>query len=287
MEILEAIFLGAVQGLAEFFPVSSSGLIFLLGQRMGVSGETLPLLALFLHAGTMFAVPVVLERDTRRLGRDFRSAAGDSLTNARIFMTGSPEKYRSPARTTYRKLSVMLFFAALVAGGTGIVVLGPARRISGSALYTGIGFILSGVFMLVLSRVRPEQIRIKEIPLRRSIMIGVAGGAAVIPGLSFSGLVTGAGILSGLGLKASIRFSYLLMIPCTAGALVFGLIRCGQRGLLTGSFFAGAVPGAAAAFFIGMMMLRRAQAAVRRHGFIGFAAFSFAVGGVAAALYLL
>lgn len=286
MEILEAVLLGAVQGLAEFFPISSSGLIFLLGQRLGIPADALPLFALFLHAGTMFAVPVVLEHDARRLGRDFRSAAADGLTNARIFITGSTEKYKSPVRTTYRKLSILLFLATLFAGALGLVLLVPSVRISGSSLYTGVGFILNGIFMLILSRIRMEQIRIKEIPLRYSLLIGAAGGAAVIPGLSFVGLVCGAGILSGLSLKAALRFSYLLSASCAAGALLFGLVYYGRQGALTGSFFAGALPGAAAAFFIGMLLLRRAQAAVRRHGFLRFAVLSFAAGGIAAVLYL-
>lgn len=278
MEILWVCVLGALQGILEFLPISSSGILFLLEKRIGIADEALPLMNLFLHAGTAFAVLVVLSRDAGRCLSEFGRAASGALTNVRIFITGSPEKYLKPAHTTYGHLSVMIFYAALCAGGCGLSLSYIARGISGSVLYTGIGFILNGILLLVLARVRIKPSRIKDVPLGRGVFIGAAGGAAIIPGVSWGGLTEGAAVLSGLGLKAAIRFSYLLSVPAAFGGLILELISTVRSGNLTPGFFAAAVSGSAVSFLVGAFMLRRAQQFLRRRGFMPFAVLSLAVG---------
>ena len=212
--------------------------------------------------------------------RDIRSNAALYLRASR---SGEEPRYARIVTTTYRRLVVMTLSSALMTALIGLILWKAAARVSGSLLYTGAGFILTGVILLVMSMIRPQGKVVKEIPLRSAFWTGIVQGFSVLPGLSRSAVTISSSILSGFRAKSAIRFSYLISVPVVLGAFLAGLISGIGAGTINGHFLMTAIPGAISAALTGMLVIRRMLKLTRRAGSRPFAFLSFVFGVIAVA----
>lgn len=249
MSIIEAIILGAVQGLTEFLPVSSSGHLVLLQKLFGISEGAL-LFDTLVHVGTLLAVFIVLWDDIWELLKKPIQAKTGFLIIA-----------------TIPTVIVALLFKDLI------------ESAFASARFLGFAFLLTGAALFVSERLFRRQGVIREyMGIPDVFIIGIMQAIAIIPGVSRSGF-TLAGALSlkvNRGIAAS--FSFLLSIPAILGALVLQLkdMIGGESGGSVGAapLIAGMLTASIVGFFSVKLMLK----IVKEHSLIGFAVYVVCLG---------
>lgn len=199
MEIWQAIILGAVQGFAEFLPVSSSGHLILIQRWLGVSEGGL-FFDVMLHIGTLIPVFIVFFKDIIGL-------------------------FKKP----FNKM-LMLIIATIPAMLTGLL-LGDVVE---GAFYGGdllAACLLALTFVLTATELFVSEIvskkRQSELPLgyKNALAMGVAQSIAIVPGLSRSGTVISAGCYTGLNRKENANFTFLMSIPVILGAALLSGIK--------------------------------------------------------------
>lgn len=201
--MFEQFVLGAIQGIAEWLPISSEGLIFLVKTNFFNTGESLMNIAqqaLFLHFGTFLAALIYFRKDVLILSK--------TLIN-----------YKSASCENKKEL-VFIIVATLISGFFGFYLLLIADN---NFNYTSniINFTI-GILLLITAffQIKAKNIgirNIKDLKKRDGIILGIAQGFAVLPGLSRSGLTISALLLRKFGNKESLRLSFLLSMPIVLG----------------------------------------------------------------------
>lgn len=206
MDILEAIILGLVQGLTEFIPVSSSGHLVLLHSVFGWQGNGLAF-DVALHIGTLLALFIYFYSDIRLL-------IGGIL-----------------GRNEYKRLAWLIAAATIPAVIVGIVIQDMAESSFRSVTLVAVNLIIVALLMLgaeyYAKKHYKEKTSIDNVTGKQALGIGAAQAMALIPGVSRSGSTITAGIFLGLDRVAATRFSFLLAIPITFGAVVKILLEGG------------------------------------------------------------
>lgn len=204
MTIVQAVLLGAIQGLAEFLPISSSGHLAIASRF--IANQQSPLLFdILLHVATLASVTLV-----------FR------IRIAELFMTAVRFLIRKSLQSDKRDQSILL---ALVAGTavTGIAGFLLKDLVSGlSPFVISCCFIVTGLILVVSGRYKP--VKTSETPgILQALIIGFAQGVGVVPGISRSGSTISASLFTGLDRKTAGEFSFLLSIPAILAAFILEL----------------------------------------------------------------
>jgi undecaprenyl-diphosphatase len=262
----DAVILGVVQGLTEFFPVSSDGHLIVASRWLGLTGPTL-FFDVMLHSGTLLAVLSVFGKDV--LG--MFSGAGRGL--ARLLSRQKTAAEVISEDPTLR-LGLLLLLATIPTGLIGLLLESSIDAIS-TLLITGGFLALSGVFLWT-TRGRGETGKgQEEISIKDAFLIGCLQGAAVLPGLSRSGSTIAGGLWFGFSRAASGRFSFLLSIPAVLGAILLEL-----KDSLTEppTSWGPIVVGAVVSFFVGLLALRALLWVIRGGKLYSFAYYVFPLG---------
>src|SRR5262245_4001282 len=214
-----ASFLGALQGLAEFLPISSSGHLSLAQFFMGL--EMLPLFFdLMLHVGTLAAVLWHYRRDL--FSR--RPEANDSIPNLHD-------------RNSLTKLCVWLAIALAPAVAAKLAFretkqgaevtmrsqIGDMRKHSSERPLTVLSFMaVTSLVLLAVSKKNPGAVGVSQTTWRHALFIGCAQAlSALCPGLSRSGMTISASLLLGFTAPWAVNFSLLLSVPTILAASVW------------------------------------------------------------------
>ena len=199
MSFLDALILGIVQGITEFFPISSSGHLVIFENILTNGYEDFFYFSVFVHLATFFAVLLY-----------FRNTVKDLI----LGLVGKD------------KHSWILFGALCIATLPAIVV---ALTISdfiddtfNSTTPVMIAMMFTGTFFLVSEFLAKKITTKKAAPtLWTALIIGCVQAIAIIPGVSRSGSTLSAGLLTGLSREKSAEFSFLMALPAIFGAAVF------------------------------------------------------------------
>jgi undecaprenyl-diphosphatase len=230
MPIWQAVILGAIQGLTEFLPVSSSAHLtvipHLLGWRdMGIEFD------IALHFGTLLAVLAYFFRDWLQIVlQGFGLKAGGDAAIA-----------KNP------RLLWLLVLATIPAGLIGLKYEKAAEAAGDNLYIVGSLSIFMGLAMLWAERAGRQSRNISSVSLGDAIVIGLAQALAVIPGVSRSGVTISASLLRDLDRYAAARFSFLLSTPIIAGAALknfYDLYKHGMASDDLGAFAVGVVVSA-------------------------------------------
>jgi undecaprenyl-diphosphatase len=232
IDALTAAVLGALQGLTEFLPVSSSGHIAIGSQFFGIHENSLALVIL-LHLGTLLATLGLFRQDVAALAAEVVKAVRE------------PHRLGS---TPEGRMLVSITLATLVTGILGFLLRTYAEAFAEDPRLVGYGFLISAAFLIASSVAVGAR---SEVSWRQAIVIGMAQGLAVLPGVSRSGVTITVGMLLGIQGDAAFRFSFLVSIPAIVGAAVYEA--SGADGL--GSLGAQAWLGGLTAFVTGYLAL--------------------------------
>jgi undecaprenyl-diphosphatase len=266
----QALVLGLVQGATELLPISSSGHLILVPwvsdwQYLKEHDEFNQTFDVALHLGTLIAVATYFRHDIARLVVAF-------LRSVRQRRIESAEE-----RTAWFIAAATVPAAVIGAAGESFIAdrLGEPWQIA--------IFLAAGAVLLWLADRRPQTRHIDDLTLGRSFAVGLAQAVALAPGVSRSGITITAGRFLGLDRDSAARFSFLLLVPITLGAVLFKGLTDVVLGKLppgsAGPFFVGVVASALSGFAAIVFLLRY----VRTHSYDVFVAYRL----VAAAAVLL
>ncbi|MFM8847420.1 MAG: undecaprenyl-diphosphate phosphatase [Actinomycetota bacterium] len=271
MPILHAIVLGLVQGLSEFLPISSSGHLLLVPWAFGwndLDDDSIKkAFDVALHLGTLVAVVGYYRRDVVGYVRD------GVLTMVR----------RDRPTTPQGRMAWLLVMASVPAALVGVALETWIDDTLGKPWIIAVSLVAFGLVLAWADRRRGAR-TFDEISLRDAAVIGAAQVLALNPGTSRSGISMSAAMARGLDRAAAARFSFLLSIPVTAGAVVVkvgGLVSDGIPDGLVVPMIVGVVTAGLSGWLAvwGLMRL------IRTSSFDGFVAYRVLLGaGVLVAL---
>jgi len=211
LTIIEAIFLGIIQGLTEFLPVSSSGHLVLFSQLMEVDNPAL-VFEIVVHMGTLLAVLVVFWQEVLLLLKSF------------FKLVKHPRQAQELLRTDPGcKLLLNLVLATVPVVILALAFKTQIEQVFQSSLFVGFMLLVTGTVLYASERIGTKNKEVAQLSPGDAGLIGVGQAVAILPGISRSGTTIAVGLARGLNRDSAARFSFLLSIPAILGAFVFSL----------------------------------------------------------------
>jgi len=261
LDWIYAIILGVVEGLTEFIPVSSTGMLLLTKQALGLPDGFWDTFTVLIQLGAILAVVVLY------FGR---------LWSVVI---------RLPHDARAQRFALSVIVAFIPAAVAGLLLHDLIKSVLfESPRVICIALILGGVVLLLIDRFAPYPTRQDPLalPLGTSLVIGLFQCLALIPGVSRSGATIVGSMLMGVEKRASAEFSFFLAIPVMAGAFVVDGWK--SRSELTGPHAGLIAVGFAVSFLVALVVIRAMLTIVTRRGYAPFGWLRIAVGVVGLAL---
>ena len=226
MSVLEAVVLGAVQGLTEFVPISSSGHLVLVPEVLGWAHPGLAF-DVMLHTASLLALLIYF--------------SGDLVDLARGVVAGDDDQ---------RRLLWLLVVGTIPAGLAGLLLSDYFERSFEDARSSAVQLVITALILVAAEavlryhqRVTAERgsslRRLSDLRIVDSVVIGGAQAISILPGISRSGSTIGAGLALAMGRDDAARFAFLLAIPALLGATVVQLPELGEASLGVGAGVAG------------------------------------------------
>ena len=213
LDIFSAIILGAVQGLSEFLPISSSGHLALIPNLLGV--ETGLEFDTILHVGTLVAIFIFFWDDIINLIKGFIVSLVDLTEGISVFKQGLKD-------TPEKRFAWLIIVGSIPTALMGLLLKDAVETIFRGTVFVGIFLIVTGAILYYSERHSGGKITAKDMSFKQSIIIGICQGLAVLPGISRSGSTIASGLCLGLEREYAARYSFLLSVPAVVGA---GLIQ--------------------------------------------------------------
>jgi len=245
--LLKAAFLGTVEGLTEFLPISSTGHLIILGDLIGYNDETSKVFKIVIQLGAILAVCW-----------DYRARLGKMLRGL-----GS-----EPVEQRFASLLIIAFLPAAVLG---LMFHSAIKAYLFNPLTVATALIAGGFIILYVER-RAYHPRINSIDEMRwpdALKMGFAQALAMIPGTSRSGATIMGGLIFGLSRKTAAEFSFFLAIPTMFGATAYDLYK--NWTLLKLEDLPVFAVGFVAAFIAGMWAVKTFIRFISNHTFAVFA----------------
>lgn len=267
MTYLQAVILGAIQGLTEFLPVSSSGHLIIFQNLFGMKAPEF-IFDISVHLGTLAAVFVFFSRDIISIIRSLLVFAG----------RGRKAAEARPGTMDDIKLAAMIIVASVPTALIGLMLQKKADVLFSSLTLVGFMLIATGAWMWFTKNTREHG---PYLGLKDALLIGLAQGIAVIPGISRSGSTIAAGLYLGIDRESATRFSFLISIPAILGASLLSVINPPAPGTAGTAVI---LTGVATAFVVGYASLNLLVYMVKKGKLFLFSPYCCLVG--AAALFL-
>ncbi len=227
--MLNAILWGAIQGLTEFLPISSSGHLVLIPALLGREGPDLATSAM-LHLGTLVAVVVYFRKDVIRMARFDRAG---------------------------RRMITIIVIGTIPAVILGLAFESKLDELTKRPSIVAGMLILTGIVLLATMLLRPGDRTTEELTPTDAGLIGLAQSFALIPGVSRSGMTISAGLARGMDRVEAARFAFLLGIPVIAGAGLLSVVRViSDGGGITGATIVGMIVAAIVGYWAIAFLIR-------------------------------
>ncbi len=240
MSILEAIFLGILQGATEFLPISSSGHLVLIPAIFGLSQPSLTIIAIA-HEGTLLAVLIYFRRE---LWQILKSVV------AGIWQ-------REPFKSDDARLGWLIVLGSVPAAVAGLLLEDYFERVFGSPTSAAFFLIVTALLLVIAERIIKGDKLLNQMSWIDTTVIGIFQMLALIPGISRSGSTITAGIWRGFDRSNAARYSFLLGVPAILGAGILSLVNLLETGglstqwpALLAAFSAAAIVGYACIYFL-------------------------------------
>jgi len=232
--MLRAIFLGIIQGITEFLPVSSSGHLVLLQQITETDlGSTFDIL---LHLGTLLATLIYFRKQITKLSK------------------------------TYIK---HIIIASIPAGVVGILLEKHIETLFSTLNIVFIGFIITTILLSIPNKTKNN--KKTQLSNNSAIKIGLAQALAIIPGISRSGSTISIALLQGIKQKEAFTFSFLLSIPSILGAILLNITDIQWSTTKTPTYISGLI-SAAISGYIALHLLSKITINSKLHKFATYTA---------------
>ncbi|MCZ6575899.1 MAG: undecaprenyl-diphosphate phosphatase [Gammaproteobacteria bacterium] len=253
--LLKALLLGAVEGLTEFLPVSSTGHLIIAGDALDFTDDRAKTFHIFIQLGAILAVVWHYRSELRGLTSDLS---------------------REPARRFWLNLLVAFTPAAIV----GLALHEQIKTYLFNPTTVAAALIVGGI-LIILIEYTPRQERVRKLedlhPLD-ALKIGFAQITSLFPGVSRAGATIMGGLLTGLSRTCATEFSFFLAIPTMFAASLFELFQ--NRHILQSDDMAIFAVGLVTDFIAALIVVRVFLAYVSRHNFVIFGYYRIAFGSL-------
>lgn len=260
MTFIVAVFLGLVQGLTEFLPISSSAHVQLASELVSLE-LTKPQLTAFIatiQLGTELAVLIYFFKDLVRMARAW-------------FTKGFSKNMPADARLAW----------FVIIGTIPVVVVGLAFKDAienelRSLQVAGFTLIAFGLVLLVADRFGKKTKTIEKLNTKSALVFGLGQMLAVIPGVSRSGGTISAGLMMGFTRQAAARYSFLLAVPAVLASGVYQFAKSYKD--LPADLMLGTVTATVVSFVIGYAVIAGLLKYLEKGSFLPFVVWRIAVG---------
>ncbi len=262
MHILEAIFLGFVQGLTEFLPVSSSAHLRIVGLFLPDAQDPGAAFTAVTQLGTETAVLIYFWKDiTRIVGRWFRSLSGRTV----------------PRNDPDARLGWLVILGTIPIGVAGLLLKDSIETTFRSLWIVAIVLIGFGIVLGVLDVVGRKTRRIEHMTFGGGLLIGLAQMLALVPGVSRSGATVSMGLALGYTRPAAARFAFLLAVPAV---FLSGLYEAATSLGDTGAPFGlvDTLVATVVAFVVGFVVIAAFMNYISKRSFLPFVVYRIALG---------
>lgn len=255
-DTLTALFLGFVEGLTEFIPVSSTGHLILLVEGLHFQAPPGRVFEVFIQIGAILAVMVL-----------YRAKIWKTLTG----LTNDKTSQR--------------FALNIIIGTIPALIIGAAlhdfiKTVLYNPLIIGATLIIGGIIILLFDKkfTHPRVEQVDDITPKQAAMIGLCQSIALIPGISRSGATIMGSLAMGLSRAAATEFSFFLAMPVMFCAVAYDLYKNWDAVTASAENIHLMLAGLAAAFITALIVVKTVVGFISRHGFAPFAWYRLALG---------
>ncbi len=263
LEILKAIFLGIVEGITEWLPISSTGHMILVDEfiKLKVTPEFKELFLVVIQLGAIAAVPLMFWNKLNPF---------------------SKKKSESERRQTW-KLWLKVIVGVLPAALLGVLLDDLLDKYLYNYVVVAIALVVYGIaFILVEKNKRGKEYRINDvhgITYKDALIIGSFQVLSLIPGTSRSGSTILGGMLTGVSRVASAEFSFFMAIPVMIGASLLKIVKFVIDGFSVGGFeIVLLLVAMATSFVISVVAIKFLMDFVKKHNFSPFGVYRIILG---------
>jgi undecaprenyl-diphosphatase len=225
MNLVIAFILGALQGVTEWLPVSSSGHLVLAESIFGLSSSENLLFDLVVHVGTLLAVCAYFSKELGRI----------------VLAMLTTKAKRDAQMDALRMLGFLILIATVPIAVVGVLLTSVIESIFSPGV-VACALVVNGLMLFVYSKYGSSGTR-RNARLKDAVVVGLFQAISIIPGISRSGSTIGGGMMMGLEREMAAVFAFLVSVPALLGAFVYGLVTLNSYNLylaagLTGFFVA-------------------------------------------------
>ncbi len=250
MNSFQAIFLGIVQGLTEFLPISSSGHLALFEHYFNITEAGLAF-DILLHVGTLVALITYFFHDWLDM---FKAVL-------------RPERHNR----FERRLFWYLVVATIPGAVAGFLLEKKAETVFRAPMRIAILLGIMGIILYLADRIARHQRRLPGITLTDAILIGLSQALAIMPGVSRSGSTMTMGLILGFTRETAARFSFLMSTPIIFGAGLYHGLKLLKSGEIITFFTLPHILGFFAAVISSYLTIKFLLQFLQRHTFVIFA----------------
>lgn len=243
MTILQAIFLGMVQGLTEFLPISSSGHLVLF-QKIFHLTQAPVLFDIIVHVGTLTAVLVY-----------FKQAI-----------------VKTPLHYWFK-----IIIATIPVVIAGIAIRPYIESAFNSLLLVSLGWLGTGILLLSLKRIETDTSKSSSVTLSQATKIGLVQAISILPGVSRSGTTITAALYQKIPREVAFTFSFLLSLPAIFGALSLELFSLSTTPTISWPTL---LSGFITAAITGYFSIKLLHVCLNHKRFYQFGFYCLAIGGI-------
>jgi len=217
--------MGALQGVAEFLPISSSGHLALFQRFFAMENyeETQMFFTVLLHLGTLISVFVYYWHDIIDMIREFFLAIGD-LFHAK-------QRRGRPAPTPPARRLVLLIVVSILPLFLILPIKDVVEEAMSNAAFVALALIVTGCILYLSDQMAKGRKSARTATVADALLVGCAQAVGTLPGISRSGITISAGLLRGFDRSFAVRFSFLMSLPAVLGANILTLKDAVEAGI--------------------------------------------------------
>ena len=269
MNYLTTVLMGALQGVTEFLPISSSGHLALFQHFFGMEDfeSTQMFFTVMLHFGTLISIFVYYWHDIVDMIREVFLGIRDVAVPARRGKGPVP-----PAR----RLVFLIILATLP-----LFAVLPVKKLvegaSSNVTFISVALLITGCLLFFSDRMARGKKNERTATVADALIVGLAQGIGTLPGISRSGITISAGLFRGYDRPFAVRFSFLMSLPAVFGATLLELKNALELDI-DPSVIPYTVVGVAVAALVGYFAIRLVNLLTDKGKFGAFAYYCWAVG---------
>lgn len=273
-EILKAIFLGIIEGITEWLPVSSTGHMILADEfiKLKVSAEFKEMFLVVIQLGAILAVPTLFF---------------DKLNPF------SKKKSKAEKKSTI-DLWLKVIVGALPAAAAGLLLDDFLDKHLYNSIVISIALIVYGIAFILIERTKKVKANefhvndVSELSYKDALTIGAFQILSLIPGTSRSGSTIIGGMLSGVSRVASAEFSFFMAIPIMLGASGLKILKFIMEGATVSSLeIVLLLVGIAVSYIVSLVVIKFLMDFVKRHSFSVFGVYRIILGVIVLSYFLI